>query len=72
MSGYFAAAKAKRQRLQIHAGMPFELNSRPSPNAAPPGAAPWPRCPTLGTGDLSKQRRTGERAVAQAKHCLFR
>ena len=33
------AAKAKRQRIQIHTGMPFELNSRPSPNAAPPGAA---------------------------------
>ena len=40
------AAKAKRQRIQIHTGMPFELNSRPSPNPAPPGAAPWPRCPT--------------------------
>ena len=24
------AAKAKRQRIQIHTGMPFELNSRPS------------------------------------------
>ena len=40
------AAKAKRQRIQIHTRMPFELNSRPSPDAAPPGAAPWPRCPT--------------------------
>jgi hypothetical protein len=40
------AAKAKRQRIQIHTGMPFELNSRPPPDAAPPGAAPWPRCPT--------------------------
>ena len=40
------AAKAKRQRIQIHTGMPFELKSRPSPHAARPGAAPWPRCPT--------------------------
>jgi hypothetical protein len=39
------AAKAKRERIQIHTAMPFELNSGPSPDAAPPGAAPWPRCP---------------------------
>ena len=38
------AAKAKRQRIQIHTAMPFELNSRPPLDAAPPGAAP--RCPT--------------------------
>ena len=45
------AAKAKRQRIQIHTGMPFDLNSGPSPDAAPPGAAPWPRCPTCDQPD---------------------
>jgi hypothetical protein len=48
------AAKTKRQRIQIHTGMPFEPNSRPSSpgraaegaKTAPRGPSRRPRCPT--------------------------
>ena len=40
-------AKANRLRIQIHSGMPFDLNSQPSPNATPPGGTPLAALPNL-------------------------